>query len=300
MRERSPRTLLLLLLALVTLAAATRITGVGPLAASPPPSADTPAATTAAPAPNALTPADAAPNATTPADAAPTTNATTGTAPAPRPEDTTAASAGTVAPDRTPGAPLRGALTAPHLPDFERANVALANLEHAIDAPVRPMARTAHRACARLDDDIPLLAALRNTCRDTIVAAKLSRVLSRRCADTTDACARTAARLADAASSLVDARRAYANTIRRTIAPNACRTALLPTHGDLASERRLAHALRGVADAAAARDLGALATAGKRLTRTAQRSTTDGRTATAVITELRAACALPRYPDPIE
>jgi hypothetical protein len=299
MRERSPRTLLLLLLALVALAAATRITGVGPLAASPPPSADTPAATTtAAPTPNATTPPGAAPttSATTPA----TTGTTPATAPAPRPEDTAAASAGTVAPDRTPGAPLRGALTAPHLPDFERANVALANLEHAIDAPIRPMARTAHRACARLDDDIPLLAALRNTCRDTIVAAKLSRVLSRRCADTTDACARTAARLADAASSLVDARRAYAKTIRRTIAPNACRTALLPTHDDLASERRLAHALRGVADAAAARDLEALATAGRRLTRTAQRSTTDGRTATAVITELRAACALPRYPDPIE
>lgn len=292
----APRTrLLLLLLALLATAAATRLTGIGPLAASPPPSAPPVAATTSAP-----TTAGTRATPTTPAAGAPTTPTAT-TRPTPRPQDEAAAAAGTVAPDRarTPGAPLRGAVSEPNLPAFERASVALINLEHAIDAPVSPMARTAHLACARLDAGVPLLAALRGTCRDTIVAAKLSRVLGRRCAETSDRCARTAARLADAADGLVDARRAYAKAIRRTIAPNACRAALLPTHDDLISEHRLAAALQGIADAAAARDPEALAAAGQRLTRTAGRSTTDGRTATAVIAELRAACWLPRYPDPV-
>lgn len=297
------RTALLLLVAALAIAAATVGTGIGPLAAhdapsTAPPSAPTTTASTTAPTTTAPT-SDAA----VPTSPPPTTTDPASTTPrsTPRPQDAAAATTGTLAPDRarTPGAPLRDAISTPHLPEFERASVALINLEHATDAPVRPMARAAHQACARLDRDVPVLDALAATCRDTIIAAKLSRVLGRRCADTSATCARTADRLAGAADRLVDARRDYAKALRRGLAPSDCRRTLLPTHDDLASEQRLADALQGIADAARSQDPAALAAAGEALATAAERSTTDGRTATAVITELRAACWLPRYPDPI-
>ncbi len=197
------------------------------------------------------------------------------------------------APSAPAGDPLQQAVSEPNRPAFERANVALANLDRSAGS-LNAMAKHARIACRDLGPTAPLPAALAATCTAHLTVAVLSRSLTTRCARGPTACTRTATRLSDALMALAAARRAYAKTIRVTVPVGACRTTLLPTGDEVGALILAATAARNVAaDPATLRaHRDAIAPHGRP-------AGVDARSAVAVIGTFHAACHLPRYPDPI-
>ncbi|MBO9533264.1 MAG: hypothetical protein J7513_09860 [Solirubrobacteraceae bacterium] len=197
-----------------------------------------------------------------------------------------------------PAGALEVAVGKKALPAVERTLVHLIELQHSgSTGSVDESVQLAERSCDALDTRKPLVAALQNTCADTITIVKLTTGIGARCTTPTKRCATSAMRLADASRGYVRARGAFARSLREQVAPGVCRKALLPTSGELAGMRAVTRALRQLAAAALAEDPVALTQAASDVSAAGAAANADARPAIAVSEIMRAACQLPRFPE---
>jgi hypothetical protein len=168
--------------------------------------------------------------------------------------------------------PLDHALSARERAAYLAATGTLARFEYSDALPLTKGIPPVRAACARLNRQQPLLAALRTTCTPAIRINQRARAARATCRgrETAPACITALRARADTTRDVATAQRAYARAVRRTIPPGACRAALAPIHDVVAAWNAYADATDELAHARATNDAVLARVAQQRLDRHAE------------------------------